>query len=154
MIDVDNLCVRQGTFQLSNISLHAPRGKYAILMGPTGCGKTTILEAIAGLRGIASGSIRLNERDVTYLAPASRNIGYVPQDGALFGAMTVRDNLAFALTIRNQPAGVIQERVTQLADWLRIGHLLDRRAVGAFRRRDAANRFGPGARQPPADSAP
>lgn len=130
MIDVDILCLRQGAFQLADISLHVPKGKYALLMGRTGSGKTTILETIAGLRGSASGSIRLNDRDVTHLAPASRDIGYVPQDGALFGAMTVRDNLAFALTIRNQPARIIKERVGQLADWLRIGDLLDRRAVG------------------------
>jgi molybdate/tungstate transport system ATP-binding protein len=130
MIDVDNLCMRQGAFQLANISLHVSKGKYAILMGQTGCGKTTILEGIAGLRGIASGQIRLNDRDVTYFSPGQRDIGYVPQDGALFRTMTVRDNLAFALTIRNQPAGVINERVGQLAEWLRITHLLDRWAVG------------------------
>jgi molybdate/tungstate transport system ATP-binding protein len=130
MIDLDNLCMRQGAFQLADISLHVPKGKYAILMGQTGCGKTTILEAIAGLRGIASGNIHLNDRDVTYLAPGQRDIGYVPQDGALFRTMTVRDNLAFALTIRNLPAGVINERIGQLAEWLRIAHLLDRWAVG------------------------
>ena len=130
MIDVDNLCMRQGAFQLEDISLHVPRGKYALLMGKTGCGKTTILEAIAGLRGIASGRVCLDDRDVTYLAPGLRDLGYVPQDGALFRTMTVRDNLAFALAIRNQPASVINERVGQLAEWLQIAHLLDRWAVG------------------------
>jgi molybdate/tungstate transport system ATP-binding protein len=130
MIDVENLNLRQGAFQLAQISFHVPRGKYALLMGKTGCGKTTILEAVAGLRPIASGRIQLNERDVTHLSPAQRAIGYVPQDGALFGTMTVRDNLGFALSIRNQPAGAIKERVEQLADWLHVTHLLERRAVG------------------------
>src|SRR4051794_8105878 len=99
MIDVENLCLRQGAFGLVDISIHVPKGKYALLMGKTGCGKTTILEAIAGLRPIASGSLQLNDRDVTHRSPAERNIGYVPQDGALFRTMSVRDNLAFALNI-------------------------------------------------------
>jgi molybdate/tungstate transport system ATP-binding protein len=130
MIDVDHLCIRQGAFRLADISFHLPKGKFALLMGKTGCGKTTILEAVAGLRPIAAGRIRLNERDATYLSPAQRDIGYVPQDGALFRTMTVRDNLGFALSIRHQPADVIKERVEQLADWLHVMHLLDRWAVG------------------------
>jgi molybdate/tungstate transport system ATP-binding protein len=130
MIDVDNLCLRQGAFQLADITFHVPKGKYALLMGKTGCGKTTILESIAGLRSIGSGRVQLNDRDVTHFSPAERNIGYVPQDGALFRTMSVFDNLAFALTIRDQPIGDIRRRVGQLAEWLQIGHLLERRAVG------------------------
>lgn len=130
MIDVDNLGLTQGAFRLANVSFHVPKGCYALLMGKTGCGKTTILEAIAGLRPIAEGHIVLNDRDVTDGTPAERDIGYVPQDGALFTTMTVRDNLAFALTIRHRPASEIKARVDQLADWLQIAHLLDRRAVG------------------------
>jgi ABC-type sugar transport system ATPase subunit len=130
MIDIDHLSLRQGALELADISLHVPRGKYALLMGKTGCGKTTILEAVAGLRAISSGSIRLDDRDVTAATPAERNIGYVPQDGALFRTMTVRENLGFSLSVRHQPAGLVKERVEQLADWLRVTHLLDRRAVG------------------------
>src|SRR3989442_1661685 len=117
MIDIDQLTLRQGAFQLTDVSFHVPKGKYALLMGKTGCGKTTVLEAVAGLRTIDSGRVQLNDRDVTYLSPAQRDIGYVPQDGALFSTMTVRDNLAFALSVRNQPVGAIKERVEQLADW-------------------------------------
>ena len=62
--------------------------------------------------------------------PAERDVGYVPQDGALFRTMTVHDNLAFALTIRHQPALAIKERIGQLADWLQVTHLLDRRPLG------------------------
>ena len=71
---------------------------------------------MAGLRPIVSGRIILNNRDVTYLLPSQRDIGYVPQDGALFRTMTVRENLAFALTIRHIGAERIRERVKQLAD--------------------------------------
>lgn len=130
MIDVDQLALQQGQFQLSNISLHIPKGRYALLMGTTGCGKTTILEAIAGLRPITAGRIQLNERDVTFRSPAERDIGYVPQDGALFRTMTVRDNLAFALNLRNRPTPQVNDRVRELADWLNVTHLLGRRAVG------------------------
>jgi molybdate/tungstate transport system ATP-binding protein len=130
MIDVDKLGIRQGAFQLIGVSLSIPRGGYGILMGTTGCGKTTILEAIAGLRPIAAGRILLNGRDVTHATPAERTLGYVPQDGALFTTMTVRDNLAFALTIRNRPMKQVNERVGQLADWLGVTHLLNRRAIG------------------------
>ncbi len=130
MIDVDQLHLRQGNFEISDISLHVPKGNYALLMGKTGCGKTTILEAIAGLRPILSGRIQLNHRDVTYSPPAERDIGYVPQDGALFRTMTVRDNLAFALSIRNHLEAAIESRVEQLADWLGVRHLLSRYPVG------------------------
>jgi ABC-type sugar transport system ATPase subunit len=99
-------------------------------MGKTGCGKTTILEAVAGLRAIAGGRVQLDDRDVTDLSPAERNIGYVPQDGALFRTMTVRENLGFALTVRHKPAGDITRRVGQLAEFLQIEHLLERRAIG------------------------
>lgn len=130
MIDVDQLSISQGAFRLEGVSLHVPAGKYALLMGTTGCGKTTILEAIAGLRPIATGRILLNGRDVTHAPPAHRDIGYVPQDGALFTTMTVWDNLAFALRIRKHNADEIQNRVSELADWLRISHLLNRLATG------------------------
>jgi ABC-type sugar transport system ATPase subunit len=130
MIDIDNLAIRQGAFHLVDVSFHVPKGKYALLMGKTGCGKTTILEAVAGLRAIAGGRVQLDDRDVTDLSPAERNIGYVPQDGALFRTMTVRENLGFALTVRHKPAGDITRRVGQLAEFLQIEHLLERRAIG------------------------
>jgi ABC-type sugar transport system ATPase subunit len=130
MIEIRNLAIRQGRFRLDDISLLVPRGRYAVLMGATGSGKTTVLEAVAGLRSPAAGRILLGGRDVTDLDPADRDVGYVPQDGALFRTMTVRQNLGFALAIRRQPAATIAARVDELASWLGLEHLLDRRAVG------------------------
>jgi ABC-type sugar transport system ATPase subunit len=99
-------------------------------MGRTGCGKTTLLEAIAGLKPVRSGSIRIGNVDVTDERPAARGIGYVPQDCALFSSMTVREHLAFALEIRRIPESRIEQRVDEVAEWLGIGHLLTRHPFG------------------------
>src|SRR5216683_1869789 len=103
MIVVDNLSVSVGSFALRRVSMTLPQGDYGVLMGKTGTGKTTLLEAICGLRAIAGGSIRLNDREVTSEKVAGRGIGYVPQDRALFSTMTVHDHLAFALVARRSP---------------------------------------------------
>ena len=100
------------------------------MMGKTGCGKTTILEAICGLRKINSGTIMLNGQDITKMKPAERCIGYVPQDGALFSSMDVRGNLSFSLRIRGWDKKRISVRVSELADLLGIHHLLDRNITG------------------------
>ena len=99
-------------------------------MGRTGCGKTTLLEAICGLRRIRSGTITLAERDVTWLKPAERGIGYVPQDGALFSTMTVREHLAFALVVRKVQRQAIRRRIAELAELLGIGDLMHRKPKG------------------------
>ncbi len=95
-------------------------------MGKTGCGKTSLLEAIAGLRRIASGQVWLGGSDVTLLAPGERGVGYVPQDAALFRTMTVYNQLAFALRLRATRRSAIRKRVLELAGWLGISHLLQR----------------------------
>ncbi len=130
MIAVKNLTVHAGKFVLKSVSFEVPTGGYCALMGKTGSGKTTILEAICGLKSVAQGQIVLDDCDVTNLKPADRNIGYVPQDGALFTTMTVRDHLDFALVIRRHSKAQIEQRVTELADLLEIDHLLDRSIHG------------------------
>ena len=96
MISLEWLTVRSGPFELKQVSFDIPECGYGVLMGKTGSGKTTILEAIAGLRDINEGTIRLAGQDVTRMAPGERGLGYVPQDRALFQTMTVRDNLTIA----------------------------------------------------------
>jgi molybdate/tungstate transport system ATP-binding protein len=130
VIAVEALSIRQGTFALDGVTFAVPTGTYAVLMGRTGSGKTTILEAIVGLRRAQSGRVLLDGRNVTALPPAARDIGYVPQDAVLFKTMTVRENLAFALTVRKAPAKEIDARVNELATQLGLSALLDRRAVG------------------------
>src|SRR5947207_2565118 len=126
MVELDNVTIRSGPFTLADISFAIPAGQYAVLMGKTGEGKTTILEAICGLRSVASGRIVLHGAEVTRLHPADRGVGYVPQDLALFPTMTVRDHLAFALRVRRASTELIKCRIHEFADLLAIGHLLDR----------------------------
>jgi molybdate/tungstate transport system ATP-binding protein len=130
MIAVEHLTVRAGDFALVDVSFDVPTGQYAVLMGRTGTGKTTLLEALCGLKPATGGTIRLNGRDVTRLKPANRGISYVPQDRALFQTMTVREHLAFALMIRKTDRQVIQQRVAELSRLLGIERLLERRPAG------------------------
>lgn len=99
-------------------------------MGRTGRGKTTILEAICGLRNVAAGKIEVQGTDVTDWSPADREIGYVPQDLALFPTMSVADHLRFALHIRKVSRDQIRLRTADLAELLGIDHLLERTIDG------------------------
>jgi molybdate/tungstate transport system ATP-binding protein len=130
MIALQGLSVSAGGFVLTGIDLVVPQGGYAVLMGKTGSGKTTILEAICGLRRVTAGSIHVLGRDVTRLGPAERGLGYVPQDRALFQTMTVWGHLAFALQIRRWSRSQIKERVEELAKLLGVEKLLDRKPAG------------------------
>ena len=126
MIALENIVLRQGSFELRNIGLGLAAGEYGVLMGGSGSGKTTLLEAICGLRKITSGRITLGERDVSQLPPAERGVGYVPQDRALFPMMLVREQLAFGLVLRALSQAQIAKRVNELAELLGITGLLDR----------------------------
>ena len=111
MIELKNITIRVGQLLLENLSFRVERGQYAVVMGKTGIGKTTILESICGLRSVQSGSILINQVDVTNWSPADRHVGYSPQDLALFPTMTVRQHLEFALKVRRRPASEIAARV-------------------------------------------
>jgi ABC-type sugar transport system ATPase subunit len=115
-----------GAFRLEDISFSVPPATYAVLMGRTGSGKTTLLEILCGLRRADAGRIWIGERDVTDLQPGLRGIGYVPQDGALFPTMKVREQIGFALQIRHRSDEEIAERVRELSSQLGIDHLLER----------------------------
>lgn len=130
MIVCENLTLRIGDFGIEGVSFSVPMGAYGVLMGATGCGKTTLLEAICGLQKLHRGCVKLAGRDVTRLRPSERGVGYVPQEGALFPRMTVRENLGFALCVRGRPQQEIESRVAELAEKLSIAHLLDRPATG------------------------
>jgi ABC-type sugar transport system ATPase subunit len=126
MIAVDNLSLRSGAFAVDGLSFTVPTGAYAVLMGRTGCGKTTLLEAVCGLKPVVAGRIRLMDRDVTDLHPSQRGVGYVPQDLSLFPTLRVRENLGFALDVRRWSKADVDCRVGELAELLGLGRLLDR----------------------------
>ena len=117
-----------GTFAL-NTSLEIGRGEYFVLLGSTGSGKTIFLECLCGLREGVGGAIWIDESDVAGSEPADRNIGYVPQDGALFNHLDVRGNIAFGPRVRGMSRAYCEEKVAGLAQTLGIEHLLDRRIV-------------------------
>jgi molybdate/tungstate transport system ATP-binding protein len=130
MIEIQQLNLSLGDFHLTNFDLTIETGSYCVLMGRSGCGKTSLLEAIAGLKPIQSGTIKLGGRDVTKLKPAERGVGYVPQDRALFPTLSVRNQLAFSLVVRRLSDSVISKRVNELSALLGITPLLDRMPQG------------------------
>lgn len=126
MLVIENLSIRLGEFDLRDISVEVRSGEYFVLLGPTGTGKTVLIECIAGLHRPGSGRIFLKGRDVTDLPPEERGIAYVPQDYALFPNLKVFENIAFGLRVRKLPERVVRAKVYELSEWLGITYLLDR----------------------------
>ena len=129
MISVRDLKYSVGDFNLS-ASLEISGNEYFVLFGTTGCGKTSLVECICGLRAISSGRIVIGGKDVTEADPRSRRVGYVPQDGALFYHLTVRQNIAFNLTVKGVSRDNKDKEVKRISAKLGIEHLLDRRIPG------------------------
>ena len=109
------------------VSLEVGEGEFLVLVGPSGCGKTTTLRMVAGLESVSSGTIRIGDRIVNDVPARDRDIAMVFQNYALYPHMTVRDNLAFALKLRNQSRSDIDSRVREVADLLGIEELLQRK---------------------------
>ncbi|WP_297004571.1 sulfate/molybdate ABC transporter ATP-binding protein [uncultured Corynebacterium sp.] len=101
---------------LDDVSLDIPEGSLTALLGPSGSGKSTLLRTIAGLEQPDSGSVIIDGRDVTRLSPQDRGIGFVFQHYAAFKHMTVRDNVAFGLSVRKRPTKEIDKRVDELLE--------------------------------------
>jgi len=127
MIEIKNAHKSLGEFSLRGVDLRVQTGEYFVVLGPTGAGKSVLIEAIAGLHRLDQGEVWIEGRDVTRLAPELRRVGYVPQDYVLFPHLTLRQNIGFSLALRRAPAGEIDQRVVQLAELLNIAHLLDRK---------------------------
>ena len=116
MIQLDNIVVRFGTFEaLHSINVTVREGEFFTFLGPSGCGKTTTLRTITGFIDPASGTIRVKDRDITHVPIEERNIGIVFQSYALFPTMTVYDNIAFGLKIKNLKKPAIDKRVREIA---------------------------------------
>ncbi len=126
MIEVTDMRVRLGKFTLGDVNLKIREGEYFVILGPTGAGKTVILEAIAGLCRIRRGNIRINGEDATNMPPERRRIAYVPQDYALFPFLNVRDNIRFGLSRNQSDRDATERQVNHLASMLGISPILER----------------------------
>src|SRR5258708_1044226 len=99
---------------VNDVSLDIGDGEFFVLLGPSGSGKSTLLRAIAGLSGVDHGRIALHGRDVTHVAARKRGVGLVFQNYALFGHMTVAENIEFALRVRHMRAKARRQRREEL----------------------------------------
>jgi putative spermidine/putrescine transport system ATP-binding protein len=108
------------TRAVDGVSLTVPAGTFVCLLGPSGCGKTTLLRMIAGLEEPTAGRIALGGTDLTRVPPHKRGFGMVFQSLALFPHLTVAGNIAYPLKIRGTDAAVIQRRVAELLDMVRL----------------------------------
>jgi molybdate transport system ATP-binding protein/molybdate/tungstate transport system ATP-binding protein len=127
MILIDRLSLRLGGFALCNIDLSIPTGEYFVLVGPTGAGKSLLLESIAGLHHIDEGAIWLDGSEVTALEPEARGVSIVYQDYALFPHLSVEENVAFGLKMRRRPRKEIAAALASIVSLFGIHDLLCRK---------------------------
>jgi molybdopterin-binding protein len=126
MIAIKNLKVNLGDFFLQNINLDIKPGEYFIVLGPTGAGKTVLLEAIAGLYPVLEGEVWIGDKEITDLSPEKRGIGIVYQDQALFPHLSVEKNIAFGLKMRKCPKNEAKAKIEAIGEVVGISHLLKR----------------------------
>ncbi len=128
---------------LKGINLHIADGEFLILVGGSGCGKSTLLNMIAGLETVTEGEITINGERVNDLAPKDRDIAMVFQSYALYPSMSVRDNIAFGLSLRKVTKAEQEATIARVAKLLQIEALLDRKPAqlsGGQRQRVAMGR--------------
>jgi multiple sugar transport system ATP-binding protein len=111
---------------IHGVDIEIADGEFVILVGPSGCGKSTLLRMIAGLENITGGEIAIGDRVVNDVPPKERDIAMVFQNYALYPHMTVADNMAFSMKLRNAPKSEIEQRVNRAAGILGLEKLLDR----------------------------
>lgn len=126
MIQLENVACRFGDFRLEDIDLHVPQGAYGLVIGPTGSGKTSVLEIIAGHATVDRGRVRLDGRDVSTEPPERRGVGMVYQRVHLFPHLDVAGNIGYGLRRSTLAASARRDRISELADQLGLDHVLDR----------------------------
>ena len=132
MIGIEGLAVTRGGFTLRDVDLTLGSGDYLILLGPSGAGKTVLLEAVMGLTRPDRGRISLDGVDATSFPPERRGISYLPQDLALFPHLSVRDNILFGARMRGMGKREMSERLGELVGLLDLGVIINRRGVGTL----------------------
>ena len=125
-ISLRNITKRFGDFTaVSDLNLEIADGEFLALLGPSGCGKTTTMNMVAGIESATSGDLFFDGKPPTAKRIQDRGIGFVFQNYAIFTHMTVRENLAFSLTVKQRPQSEIDQRVTAMAKRMSIDHRLD-----------------------------
>ena len=107
-----------GNLAVEDFNMDIADGEFIVLVGPSGCGKSTTLRMIAGLEGITEGKFLIGDNDVTEKASKDRNIAMVFQNYALYGNMTIYQNMAFSLMLRKEDPEVIHKKVIAAAKML------------------------------------
>ncbi|HHP50466.1 MAG TPA: ATP-binding cassette domain-containing protein [Moorella mulderi] len=125
-LTLEGIAKKLGDFSLKEIFLEVKPGEYFVILGPSGAGKTVLLEILAGIYPPDQGKIWLGERDITHWPPEKRRFGFVYQDHALFPHLTVEGNIGFGL--RDSRLNPLQrkQKIRETADLLGIAHLLSR----------------------------
>ena len=124
MLEVQTLRSRGGSFELGPIDLIVESDRVLTVLGPSGAGKTMLLETIAGFRRLGAGRVLLDGKDISALLPEERGVGFVFQDAALFPHLSVAENVRFALRSRHRTSVGLAD---ELAERFAITTLLDRR---------------------------
>ena len=121
MIKFENVQISYGDFvAVDDLNLEIKEGEFFTFLGPSGCGKSTTLRTLVGFIDPSKGSIFVDEKDITRLAPEKREIGIVFQSYALFPTMTVYDNIAYGLKIKKMPKSEIDAKVNEIAQKIKI----------------------------------
>jgi multiple sugar transport system ATP-binding protein len=116
-----------GTRAVSDLSMDIADGEFMVLVGPSGSGKTTALRMVAGLERISEGEVKIGERVVNDVPPRDRDVAMVFQSYALYPHLSVRDNIAFGLTLRKMPKADVRRRVDEAARILGLTEYLNRK---------------------------
>jgi len=126
MIRVKDISNNWGEFELKNVSLEVKQGEYFVILGPTGSGKTLLLELIVGLYIPNKGKIFIEGKDITYEVPEKRNLGFLYQDYSLFPHSSVRKNIEYGMKLRNMSKTEIDNKLKELSKMFKIQNLMHR----------------------------
>ena len=126
MLHIENVSKDLGEFKLDKVTLDIKDGEYLVIIGPTGAGKTILLETVAGVYPPDSGKVFLNKKEITYEPPKSRNITMVYQDYMLFPHLNVEENIGFGLKNSKQTKENTAKKIREVAELFNISHLLHR----------------------------
>jgi ABC-type Fe3+/spermidine/putrescine transport system ATPase subunit len=117
------------SFKLEPLDLEIGSGECHALLGPSGAGKSTVLELIVGFRNLPSGQIFMNTKDLSHVPVERRNIGYLPQQLALFPHLTVKENILYGIRCRRNPSPTDLAKVASLTDAMGLTQLKDRKPI-------------------------